>query len=393
MKRVFDVVVIGGGIIGLSTAYYLVKRHRKVLLIEKNEIGSGASGSCDEMILLQSKKPGILLKMALESLEIYKALSTELQIDLQFQSRGGMVLIEDEQQLQIMEEFVKEQRQQGLEVQIMERKDALKKQPHIHESIIASTFCKIDAQVNPLQVMRGFMTRGMGLGLEVMKKTDIQKIRQKGGYWRIDLVHGPYIETECIVNGAGAWASSIGKMMGVHIPIVPKRGQVLVTEQIPSIGETNVWSAKYIVRKIRPQLFREQQEKDGELGVGFALSQTASGNYLIGSTREYAGYNQETSYEALQIMVSQAMNFVPILKNVHIIRSFAGLRPSTPDGKPIMGEVEDKAGCFIAAGHEGDGIALAPITGKLMAELIEGKKIYYNLEELNLRRFVEGKRI
>ncbi|QEK12444.1 FAD-binding oxidoreductase [Crassaminicella thermophila] len=388
MKKNFHVVVIGGGIVGLSTAYYLVKAGKRVLLIEKNEIGNGASGSCDEMILLQSKEPGILLEMTLESLEMYKGLRKELKVDIEFQNNGGMVFIENEQELKIIEAFVKKQKQYGVNVEILDRKDVLKKQPYINKKIIASTFCKMDSQVNPLHVMRGLMIRSIALGLE-FKKGIITKMDQKKDHWRVYFYNGEYVDTQYIVNTAGAWASEVGNLIGINIPIIPKRGQIIVTEKIPKIGETNGWSARYIVRKIKPELF--QEEEDSKLGVGFSISQTASGNYLIGSTREFEGYNKKTTYEALKIIINQGIYYFPILKKVHIIRSFAGLRPATPDGKPILDEVADKKGYFVAAGHEGDGIALAPITGKLMAKFINGEKIYYDINVLRLNRFKKEK--
>lgn len=389
MRKSYDATIIGGGIIGLSTAYYLLKHGYKVILLEKNEIGSGASSACDDMILLQSKKPGIALELALDSLEMYRSLPKELAVDLQFQSRGGMIVIENNQELKAMEEFVENQRKYGLEVEIIDKKDVSKKQPHINENVVASTFSNKDAQVNPFSVMKGFLFQGSRLGLEVRKGINITNILQKKDYWKITLDDGSCIETENIINTAGAWASSLGELIGIDIPIVPKKGQLLVTEQIPQLGDTNVWSADYIVSKLRPELSQNQNKNHifKKLGIGFSFTQSSHGNYLIGSTRENVGFNKETNYETLNILACQAVKFFPILKNVHVIRSFAGLRPTTPDGKSIISEVPDRKGFYIAAGHEGDGIALAPITGKLMADLVGQRKIGYDITELSFERF------
>lgn len=387
MKTKFDVAVIGAGIMGLSTAYYLLKEGYKVVLLEKNEIGSGASGACDDMILLQSKKPGISLEMSLESLEMYRDLSKELNTDIQFETRGGMIVIEDQEQLRVMEDFVSNQKKYGLEVEIIDKKDVLKKQPHITEKIIASTYSTKDSQVNPFCVMKGFLSKGIDLGLDIKRNICIKEIVQKKDYWKIILKDDHHIEAEKIVNTSGAWAAKIGDMIGIDIPITPKKGQICVTEQIPQLGETNVWSAEYMVAKMNPELIKNQNPLFKELGIGFAFSQAIHGNYLIGSTRENVGFNKETNYEALKLLVNQAIKFFPILNNVHIIRSFAGFRPASLDGKPIVGEVSERKGFYIAAGHEGDGIALAPITGKLMADLISKKHIHYDMKELNIQRF------
>lgn len=393
MKTKFDVAVIGAGIIGLSTAYYLTKEGYKVVLLEKNEIGSGASGACDDMILLQSKKPGISLEMSLESLEMYRRLSKELGTDVQFESRGGMIVIENQQQLSVMEDFVHNQKKYGLEVEIIDKKDVFKRQPHITKNVIASTYSSKDSQVNPFCVMKGFLSKGIALGVDVKKNIHIKEITQKKDYWRIIFQDDQYIETEKIVNTSGAWAAEIGNMIGIDIPITPKKGQICVTEQIPQLGETNVWSAEYMVAKMNPGLIKNQNPKFKELGIGFAFSQAIHGNYLIGSTRENVGFNKETNYEALRLMVNQAIKFFPILSNVHIIRSFAGFRPASIDGKPIVGEVPNREGFYIAAGHEGDGIALAPITGKIIADLISKRNIHYDMKELNIGRFHKKKEV
>ncbi|HYE82895.1 MAG TPA: FAD-dependent oxidoreductase [Clostridia bacterium] len=387
MHRVFDAVVIGGGIIGLSSAYYLLKSGKRVLLIEKEQFGAGASGACDDMILLQSKKPGISLELALESIEMYRTLSEELETDVEFESRGGMILIENAEQLAVMEEFAEQQRKYGLDVGIIDKDEVMKRQPHVRKGIIASTYSNKDSQVNPLKVMRGYLRKSSGMGLVSIKGVALKEISPHRDFWRIDFENGETVETERIVNAAGAWAPQIGKMVGVDIPIIPKKGQIAVTEQIPPIGETNVWSAEYIVSKLKPEMNMKKNDIYSRLGVGFAFSQTTDGNYLIGSTRENAGFDRETNLTALNILVKQAVVFFPVMKNVNIIRSFAGLRPASEDGKPIIGEVENRKGFYIASGHEGDGIALAPITGKLISDMIGGTHIPYNMEELNIRRF------
>ncbi|MEJ5184379.1 MAG: FAD-dependent oxidoreductase, partial [Rectinemataceae bacterium] len=136
-----DAAIIGAGVIGMSTAYELSKRKKKVVVIDKVVMGAGASGSCDDMILLQSKKPGILLEMAFKSLELYEKLSKELPFDIEFERRGGTILIEDQAQLSVMEEFVASQNKHGLGVEIIDAKWLKKLQPHVSSHVIASTYC------------------------------------------------------------------------------------------------------------------------------------------------------------------------------------------------------------------------------------------------------------
>ena len=326
--------------------------------------------------------------MAIKSLEIYAGLSGELGSDLEFKSLGGMILIESEKHLAIMEEFVAQQRSSGLEVEIISQKELRRRQPYAREGFIASTYSAKDSQADPFRVMTAFGQRGRALGMELKRRTEVVDIAQTGsGLWRVTTADGTRYETEVVLNTAGAWAPLVGKMVDVDIPITPKRGQLIVTEQIPPIGETNVWSAEYIVTKLKPELAQKREAELDQIGLGFSFSRTADQNYLIGSTRELAGYDKSTTYTALKAIARQVADFFPVMKKVHIIRTIAGLRPSCADGKPVLGEHPGRPGFFTAAGHEGDGIALAPITGRIVSQLICGQKTELDVSELTPARF------
>lgn len=384
LKR--DVCVIGAGLMGLATAYYLLKYGKTAAILEKGEIGGGASGSCDDMILMQSKKPGIALTLAMESLEMYKELPLELGADIGFLTLGGMVLIEDEKQLKIMEGFVKQQVSYGLDVEIVGRDILFKKQPHLARYMIASTYSATDSQVNPLLFMRALLHKGLNMGMDVFRNTPVQEINQTGDHWKVRGKNGISVECDSIVIAAGAWSGQIGQLLGIDIPIRPVKGQIAITEQIAPIGETNCWTAAYIATKHDPSIMPDRSDYDKEIGLGFAFSRTGEGNYLIGSTREDAGFDKTTNFKAVSRILEQTRHYFPIMNKVNIIRTIAGFRPGTRDGSPIIGSIDGFPGLFIAAGHEGDGIALSPITGKLTAEIVCGIE-HKRLKELNLRRF------
>jgi sarcosine oxidase subunit beta len=387
MNLAKDVCVIGGGVMGLATAYYLLKAGKTVAILEKTEIGGGASSSCDDMILLQSKKPGIALTLAMESLEMYRGLSQELGTDLGFYSHGGMVIIEDEKQLRIMENFVKQQCSFGLDVEIVDKNTLFKKQPHVARYMIASTYSKSDSQVNPLMLMRAFLHNGRNMGMEVFRNTSVQEIVKKGDHWKVTGENNISVECDNVVIAAGAWSGQIGNLLDIDIPISPIKGQLAVTEQIAPIGETNCWTAAYIASKHDPSILGDRSEYDKKIGLGFSFTRAGEGNYLIGSTREKAGFDKATDFKAIGRILEQARKYFPIMNQVNIIRTMAGFRPGTKDGSPIIGEVDGFPGIYIAAGHEGDGIALSPITGKSVAEMICGVGNHKRFEELNLRRF------
>ncbi|KAF2957111.1 hypothetical protein AS159_10140 [Thermotoga sp. Ku-13t] len=386
----YDVLVIGAGIIGLSTAFQLAKRKKKVLVLDRGDVGSGTSGACDHMILLQSKLPGLPLQMAMLSLEMYQAWQRDLGENLWFETRGGMILVDKPQHLSFMERFVEEQRSIGLNVTMLSREQIRKKQPFVSERVLASTYCPDDSQIDPFSVLKALLKAGTTLGMELKKFSRVVALERKSNHWLVKIQDGTTYEADVVVCAAGVWSREVCRMVGLDVPIKPKRGQILVTEPIESVGETDVWDSDYIIAKHMSHLQEDETAK--KLGLGFAMSKTHSGNYLIGSTREYVGFDRSTSFEALVAITKRLIELFPIFKNVRIIRTFAGLRPACEDGKYVIGEDPENPGFFVATGHEGDGIALAPITGALLVQMICGEKPSLPIQELSPARFRDFKK-
>jgi len=391
MNAYADVLVIGAGVNGLSIAYSLSKRGKKVILVEKTTMGAGASAACDDMILLQSKNPGILLEMAFKSLELFKDLEKDLPNNIELENRGGTILIENDFQLKAMEEFITSQNKYGLGVEIIDKKRLKKLQPNVSDHIIASTYCARDSQVNPMDLMKGYRLAALSMGMELKLRVHPVEMNRNSSKWTTRLSDGAVVESEAVVNATGAYANEVCSLVGMEIPMIPLKGQVLVTEQLPRLGETNAWSALYIASKLKKSELSDASSNPmaQKYGLGFAFSGTHNGNYLIGSTREKAGFDRTTIPEAIALLGNQAKHFFPVLAKAHIIRTFAGLRPSTPDGMPFVGEVSSLPGFYMAAGHEGDGIALSPITGKVIADMICGVKPEFDLTALKADRFAK----
>lgn len=387
MKRTADIVVIGGGVIGTSIAYYLSRKGKAVTLVEKNDLASGSSGACDIMIILQSKNPGVHLRLAMESAGLYGDLARELDYDIEYDNVGGMIVIEDDEQMMVMEDFVKRQKAAGLQVEIMNRKDASVRQPGLAPHVLGATFCPRDSHVNPMKLCLGFAAAASRYGADIMTGTGVTAITVKNGEVKSVVTTRGEIETETVINAAGVYAPMIGEMVGLPLPIIPRRGQIAVTEPVPRLVTGDTLCAKYIVAKHNPKLSESSDDPEARLGVGLALSQTKSGEILIGGSREFSGYNTNTTHEGLQTVLRHAARLLPVLKDIHIIRTFAGLRPYTPDGLPLLGRVKNIEGFIMAAGHEGDGIALSPVTGKLISELVTEGKTSFDLSPFDPERF------
>jgi sarcosine oxidase subunit beta len=188
------------------------------------------------------------------------------------------------------------------------------------------------------------------------------------------------IATEVVINAAGVYAPRICGLAGFEAPIRPRRGQILVTA--PSLVKIHrcMISARYIAVKYDPDLARG----DGE---GVSVEQTEAGNLILGSTREFAGFDRGTTVEGMARIAARTAALLPFLAGLDVIRSFAGLRPYTPDGLPLLGPVKGLKGFYMAAGHEGDGIALSPVTGALIARMVTGEDPGFPMDAFAPDRF------
>ncbi|MDF2501763.1 MAG: Dimethylglycine dehydrogenase [Anaerosporomusa subterranea] len=354
-----EVVIIGAGVIGSAIAYYLVKHGIRPLLLDQGDVCSGSSGACDKAISMQSKNPGLHLSMAMESAAMFPGLGEELDDDIDY-----------------------------LPVDLLSIEEARQRQPALSPSLLASTYSPADAEVSPLKLTFGFARAARKLGAIIHTGAKVTDIESSGGRVSGVVTSKGAFRADIIINAAGAYAPFIGRLVSLEIPIKPRRGQIIVTEAMPPTIFGTLWSARYIVAKHTPDLIRQEDPQAAELGVGLSLGQTQEGTLLIGGTRELVGYDSSTTPEALSTILRHAVNIVPGLKNIHIIRVFSGLRPYTPDGMPILGPTE-LAGFLMAAGHEGDGIALAPLTGKMMANYVAGGIESLAIQKLHLERFVQ----
>jgi sarcosine oxidase subunit beta len=378
-----DVVIIGAGVIGAAIAYHLTRHGIRPLLVEKSAPAAGSSGACDGLVFLQSKKPGLHLRLALESRRRFDGLVDRLGSGIEFRNPGGMCLIESEAELAAMRLFVAEQRASGLDVALIDGDEARRREPCLSRKVIAASFSALDSRVNPYALTFAFLRAAKSAGARILMGENVRGVETTGGSIRAVVADNGKIGTPLAVNAAGAWAAEIGRMAGLDVPITPRRGQIIVTAAVPPLLRHCLISAQYVAAKFKPELAAAG-------GMGFSLEQAESGNILIGSTREFVGFDRRTTFDGIRTIASRIAPVIPALKRVPVIRTFGGLRPYTPDGLPILGKVAGLEGFIMAAGHEGDGIALSAITGELIAELIVTGRTQFPLEDFRLERFRKG---
>ena len=385
----YDVIIIGGGIIGSSVAWQLSRRKKKVLVVERKDVCSGSAGATDGVVGYHTKKPGLQLDLAVQSIEMFRTLNRDLETNVEYGlEAGGMQPVEDKDQWDMLEAMASEQRKSGVDIRMITAEEACSIEPNLNPDIYGALWSPTGGKVNPLAMTFGFARAAKRLGAVYLTETEVTQILTEGGRAvGVNTTAGEF-RADCIVDAAGAWAGKVAALAGIDLPIKPRKGQLLITEPIGPFLRATVQCAMYNVIKFRPETIKDPAVL--KLGSSLSIEQQESGGLIIGGTREFADFEEENTFEAVETMVKRAVRFFPALKDVSIIRCFSGFRPYTPDGLSMMGEVRTLPGFYMAAGHEGDGIALSPVTGRLMAELIAEGKTSYDITPFSPNRFLKG---
>ncbi|MCJ2147584.1 FAD-dependent oxidoreductase [Bacillus sp. B19-2] len=385
----FDIVVIGAGIIGSSVAYYLSKEGYSVALVEKGDIANGTSSRCDAVALICDKKPGIDTAIGFKSIQLYKELAKEFSFDFEFFSRGSLYVCETDQELEIARDYVAQQVAAGYEMRMVDRQELPDIEPHLAGDLMGGIWTEVDSTMNPYLVCYAFIEEAKKYGLTLFTNHEVREIVQApdGGIESVK-TDRTTIHTKQIVNCAGVWAGKIGEMVGIDIPIRPRKGLILITEKTKKVVNQKVHEFGYMLSKFEDiQYKRSVSQLVEDNNIAFTIEPTEAHNFLVGGHRAFKGYDIRSEHDVMRGIAERAIRFLPVLKDIQCIRAYAGIRPWVVDHLPIVSEVEEVPGFYIASGHEGDGISMAPITGKMVAQLISNQETDFNIDRLNFSRY------
>lgn len=382
-----DVLIIGGGIIGCSIAYYTSKYGRDVTIIEKGEFVSGTSSRCDGNILAIDKDPGFDSQMSLVSQKLVTDLSEELEHSFEYRAPGSILVCESDEEMEAAQQWVNRQKEAGLPFRMLDRQDIREESPFFAEDLLGGLECATDSTVNPYLLAFSLLSEAQKFGAKAFKQTEVKSMEiETDGSFVVETTNGTFTAQQ-VVNAAGVWAPKIGQMLNINIPIEPRKGHIIVASRQQHVGCRKVMEFGYLISKFGGK--RKVDALTEKYGVALVFEPTESQNFLIGSSREFVGFHTRINNEVIKCIANRAIRFYPKMADMMVIRSYAGLRPWTEDHLPIISRVEHIPNYFIAAGHEGDGISLAAVTGKVIEELLNEKETIIPIEPLRLSRFTE----
>jgi sarcosine oxidase subunit beta len=383
MRDHADVVVIGAGIMGLSVAYHLAERGvASVTVVDKGYLCGGASGRNGGGVRAQwSNETNV--RLMLESIQMCREFAAKMKINVWFRQGGYLFLARSLAVRERLEKSVALQNECGLPTRMLSAQEARRLVPELDTSgIDAASYNPDDGVVFPWPFVWGYAQAARKRGVEVVTWQEVVGFETTGS--RIDGVRlrvcGPpgvppsgeaTIRTHKVVNAAGAWSPLIAKMLGVLLPNKPRRHEICSTEPLKP------W--------LKPLV--------ADLGDGLYFSQSTRGEIVGGVGNEYVapGLDALSSHAFLGKYARSLVRTCPVLAGVKVLRQWAGCYDLTPDANPIVGPVDEVDDFYQASGFMGHGFMMAPVVGKLLAELIAQGSSVPVLEPWRLRRFKEGR--
>ncbi|MEC4017353.1 NAD(P)/FAD-dependent oxidoreductase [Streptomyces sp. H27-D2] len=372
-----DVVVVGSGISGAACAEALTRRGLRVTVLDRAPLVSGTTARGEGNLLVSDKPPGPELTLAQASLRRWPVLLAALReelgaalADCEYEAKGGLVVATEEAELASLRAFAATQRGAGVEALELAGREATAYEPHLTPRVRGAMHYPQDAQLQPVlaatALLAAVRARG-GLVRTGVEALGVDRDR-RGRTIAVRTDAGP-LACGAVVNACGPWAGSFATAADAPLPVIPRRGMVLVTAPLPpGTVRHKVYDAAYV------GAVGSDLGDPGDLRTSTVVEATRSGTVLIGSSRQWTGFDATLRVDVLRALARKATALFPVLSAVPAIRAYGGFRPYTPDHLPVIGEDPRHPGLWHATGHEGAGIGLAASTGELLAELYAGER-------------------
>jgi sarcosine oxidase, subunit beta len=367
-----DVVIVGGGIMGAATAFFLRKRGVPVILLERGLIGQQASGVNFGNVRRQGRYLD-QLPLANRSREIWGKLKELIGDDAEFLLSGHLRVGYRPEHVERMEQHVRDTRPYGLGLQMLSAQAVRQRFPYLGPDVIAGSYAPFDGHANPRLAAPAFGRAAVRQGAQVCENTDIVEIEKDGGDFRVTAADGRVFRAPAVLVTAGAWANRISTSFGEPVPIKPKGPQMAVTEPVP-----------YAIAPVMGVASDQMEE-------GIYFRQVARGNIVLGGcAREEVDLERRRAYvnpRNTLHQLTQLQRVVPALKNLSIIRVWSGIESYTADDRPVMGPSGRVPGLYYAFGFNGEGFQLGPGVGDVMAELIHTGATSTPIDHYHIGRF------
>lgn len=364
------VVVIGAGIVGAACARSLARAGAEVTVLERGGAAGATTAHGEGNLLVSDKRPGPELDLARYAATRWPGLAAELadelgpgSPDVEYERKGGLVVATTPPGARSLLDLAAAQRAAGVQAIPVDAAEALRLEPWLTTSLTAAVHYPQDAQVQPVAVAEALLASARRAGARVHTGTEVLGALRDGDRLAGVLTRDRQVRADAVVVAAGPWSGHVVQQLGSTLPVLPRRGMVLVTTRMPHRVRHKVYDADYV---------GATQSSEVDLQTSAVVESTAAGTVLIGSSREQVGFDDRLRVAVLRELAAKAVRLFPFLAGASAMRAYLGFRPYVPDHLPVIGADPRLPGLWVATGHEGAGIGLGPVTGELIAAQLLG---------------------
>ncbi|WP_088035414.1 glycine oxidase ThiO [Evansella clarkii] len=356
MKRNYEAIIVGGGIIGGSIAFHLANRGYDVLLLDKGRAGKKASSAAAGMLAAQAELNdcGPLFQLARKSRGMFGNLADELKeitgIDIELKNKGMYKIALNERESREYKRIIELQKRLGDQAEWLNQDELRSIEPALSEAVTGAMFIEKDGHVSAPALTEAFLKASAALGAGIKEYTEVQSLQFSCGKITGVVTDSGEFTSDHVIIAGGAWSSKVMAASGLKLDAYPVKGECfsVITERPLATG-TIFSHGCYIVPK--------------------------KGNRIVvGATVKPDTFNEKVTMDGILTLMEKARNIMPAITEGELESTWAGIRPQTGDGLPYLGEHPLYKGLYTATGHFRNGILLSPVTGEVIADLIEGKQ-------------------
>ena len=371
MKNKADVIIVGSGVIGCATAYYLAKKGVSVIVLDRDDIIGNGGSSRNGGGVRQSGRDPRELPLAMYGVEhLWPNLSEELGVDVEYHKEGNLRLGKTEHHKEILQGLTDRAVACGLDVHMIDGAEVRAINPYLSEEVTCASWCATDGHANPLTTTLGYYKNARALGVAFYTGEEVVEIRKIKGKARQIVTKKNLFEGETILVAAGYESRAILNTVGIDVPMSNVLIEALVTEAEP---------------KMFPQML-------GTADADFYGHQTDHGSFVFGGASGFEEVNLDNGTMATSSLTASAtcrgiMKYIPKLADAKIVRTWGGYEDVCVDGVPVISKIDEVPGLVTACAFTGHGFGIAPVVGTLLSELIVGEEPRLDLSAFRYDRF------
>ena len=373
-----DVIVVGAGIAGVCVALELARRGVHVTVLDRGRVSGGTTGLGEGNVLCSDKRPGPELDLALAGARLYDELEAAFPDAAQVRRKGGLILYDDAEAWLRAPAFARLMTGSGVECRRIEVGELRELEPAIAPDLAGALLFGGDLQVAPRDLTVALAGEVRRLGGAVHEGTTVNGIALRAGAVVGVETDGDRLACDTVVLAAGPWSEPLAASAGLRLPVEPRKGTLVQAGPAPGLVRRKLYEAAYV---------DDVLSDDAGLRVAAVIEETLDGHVLCGSSRERAGFDAQVDADVCDALVRRAARFVPALATLPRRAAWCGFRPYLPDHLPAIGPSRAVPGLHVSTGHEGAGIALGPISGRLVAQAICGEPTGLPLAPFSPDRF------